>query len=191
MPNIRVYKIIPKCLAANICWTQEDSGEVVKRTLLCLQRYIDLSSVCEIIYVRMRASASLNTQCTRCLHAEPICRQSCRSLEKITSAWLLLKLSKLIRLKKKRRRKFAISRRNARVDDGEKVAKMVNDKVGPSQFRKLRFPSKDDNPQKLDNRVKELFKELGRLSRYMTNSLRKLMRMIINLIVAPIRDVYP
>lgn len=35
---------------------------------------------------------------------------------------------------------------------------MVNDKVGPSQFRKLRFSSKDDNPQKLDNRVKELFK---------------------------------
>lgn len=40
---------------------------------------------------------------------------------------------------------------------------MVNDKVGPSQFKKLSFPSKDDNPQKLDNRVKELFKELGRL----------------------------
>lgn len=84
-----------------------------------------------------------------------------------------------------------ISRRNLRVVDDEKVAKMVNDEVGSSQFRKLRFPSKDDNPQKLDNRVKELFKELGRLSRYMTNSLRKLTRMIINLIVTRTQGVSP
>lgn len=85
-------------------------------------------------------------------------------MEKITSLslslshWLLLKLSKLIRPRREENLRFRDATRE--VADGEKIAKMVNDKVGPSQFRKLRFPSKDDNPQKLDNRVKELFKEL-------------------------------
>ena len=64
---------------------------------------------------------------------------------------------------------------------------MVNDKVGPSQFKKLSFLSKDDNPQKLDNRVMELFKELGRLCRNGIRQTRKLRKpqtqTIIKLIV--------
>ena len=69
---------------------------------------------------------------------------------------------------------------------------MVNElaKLAQTNLESYTFPpSKDDNPQKLDNRVKELFKEHSRLSRYMTNSLRKLTQMIINLIVTRARGV--
>jgi len=69
-----------------------------------------------------------------CLCVEPIC-QSHRSLEKITSVIAIKVIQKLISQKKKEK--------NSRFCNATReIAKMVNNEVGPSQFKKLRFHQK-------------------------------------------------